>query len=389
MPPPGQLGPRIRREDLLPPVVPLERRQVRRAREPLRLVVEARLARRGRQPLDRRPRERRQRPDALGEQVGDVGVVAAEQLVAALARERDLHVLRGELRDEVGRQRGRVGERLVERRPRAPAGAAPRRAGARARDAASRTAPPPRARRPARRTTPPRTRSRTCAPARSSPPPRAPRARPSRRRPRAARRPARRRRGARAPSRAAARGTPRRARPRRRRARGGSGPGPRVALERDAAVVPRQDVPGRQLADLAEDRERRRDRVEGEERLERVEVDLAAGQRVELRRERERHVVDAVVERLDPEAVAREHEPPPRARPRSRRRTCRAAAPRTRVPTPRRRGRAPRCPSASRTGGRRARARGSARGSCRSRRSGRRSRCRPRSRSAGRPTRGR
>ena len=56
-----------------------------------------------------------ERPDALGEQVGDVGVVAAEELVAALARERDLDVLGGELRDEVGRERRRVGERLVER----------------------------------------------------------------------------------------------------------------------------------------------------------------------------------------------------------------------------------------------------------------------------------
>ena len=92
-----------------------ERRQVRRGDEPLRLVVEADASRRRRQPLDERPRERRERPDPLGERVGDVGVVAAEELVAALARERDLDVLRGELRDEVGRQRRRVGERLVER----------------------------------------------------------------------------------------------------------------------------------------------------------------------------------------------------------------------------------------------------------------------------------
>ena len=41
--------------------------------------------------------------------------LVAEQLVAALARERDLDVLRGELRDQVRRQRRRVGERLVER----------------------------------------------------------------------------------------------------------------------------------------------------------------------------------------------------------------------------------------------------------------------------------
>ena len=51
--------------------------------------------------------------------------------------------------------------------------------------------------------------------------------------------------------------------------------------------------------------------VEGEERLERVEVDLPAGQRAQLGGERKLAVDRAVVERLDPEAVAREHEPPP------------------------------------------------------------------------------
>jgi hypothetical protein len=52
-------------------------------------------------------------------------------------------------------------------------------------------------------------------------------------------------------------------------------------------------VPRRELARLAEDRQRRRDRVEGEERLERVEVDLAARQRAQLRGE------------LEPPALAR------------------------------------------------------------------------------------
>ena len=74
-------------------------------------------------------------------------------------------------------------------------------------------------------------------------------------------------------------------------------------------LLPDEHVPGRELADVAEDRVRRRDRVEGEERLERVEVDLAARERTELRRERELAGVVAVVERLDPVAVAREHEP--------------------------------------------------------------------------------
>ena len=83
-----------------------------------------------------------------------------------------------------------------------------------------------------------------------------------------------------------------------------------VALDPRHARLPHQHVAGRQLADLAIDRPRPVDRVEGEEGLERVEVDLARGQRLELRREHEVLAV-AVVERLDPEAVAREHEPAP------------------------------------------------------------------------------
>ena len=84
----------------------------------------------------------------------------------------------------------------------------------------------------------------------------------------------------------------------------------REAGERRAAVVPGQRVAREQLADVPEDRERRGHDVEGEERLERVEVDVAVRQRVELGRERELAVDVAVGERLDPEAVAREHEPP-------------------------------------------------------------------------------
>ena len=44
----------------------------------------------------------------------DVLVVAGEQLVAAVAGQHDLHVLGGELRHHVGRDRRRVAERLVE-----------------------------------------------------------------------------------------------------------------------------------------------------------------------------------------------------------------------------------------------------------------------------------
>src|SRR5881394_2308895 len=60
--------------------------------------------------------------------------------------------------------------------------------------------------------------------------------------------------------------------------------GPRVALHLHAPGLPDEQVAGRQLAALVEDRERCRDRVEGEEGLETVEVELAARQRSQLRR---------------------------------------------------------------------------------------------------------
>ena len=50
----------VRREDLLPAVMALERRQMRGADEALGLVVEARAGGRGRKPLDQRPRDARE-----------------------------------------------------------------------------------------------------------------------------------------------------------------------------------------------------------------------------------------------------------------------------------------------------------------------------------------
>ena len=102
--------------------------------------------------------------------------------------------------------------------------------------------------------------------------------------------------------------------------RGRRGPVGGVALEPRPPVLEHEHVARRQLADLAEDRARAVDGVEGEERLERVEVELAreAGQppqRLELGGEGELARDVAVVQRLDPEAVAREHEPPARAVP--------------------------------------------------------------------------
>src|SRR5581483_6290106 len=299
-------------EDLLPRVVGLERRQVRAADEALRLVVEADAARRGGQALGQRPRQRRERPDAAREEVGDVGVVAAEQLVAPLARERDLDPARRELGYEVRRQRRRVGERLVE-------GLGQRR-------------------QEERRVRP---QHELLVVGRV-----APRDEPhvgqlvegalgeaDRERPQRLAELLRRERGERrrvdaareqdadrdvadevGAHRVAEPGPqlggqrllalrPLLARGRRRR--------PRVATELDRAVLPGQQVTRRQLADLAEDRERRGDRVEGEEALERVEVDLAARQGAQLGSERELAAGVPVGERLDAVAVASEHEPPP------------------------------------------------------------------------------
>ena len=87
---------------------------------------------------------------------------------------------------------------------------------------------------------------------------------------------------------------------------------PCEALECNRAVRPGEEVPRRQLPDLAEDRERRRHGVRGQERLEGVEVELALGERVELGGERELAVDGPVGERLDAEAVACEHEALPR-----------------------------------------------------------------------------
>ena len=88
---------------------------------------------------------------------------------------------------------------------------------------------------------------------------------------------------------------------------------PCVALDPRLAAVPDQDVAGGQLADLREDGQRSRNRVEGQERLERVEIDLApkAGlghERLQLRGEGERPAGVPVVEGLDPEAVPPEHQ---------------------------------------------------------------------------------
>ena len=282
------------------------------ADEPLRPVVEARLRGRARQELDERPRKPGHPADARREQVGRVRVVAAEELVAPLARERDLHVLGREPRDEVRRQSGRVREGLVERVRQG--GQEQRCVGPQDELAVACPVPlddEPRVRQliegplleadreGAQRLG--RLLRRECGECRRVDPAReehtdghvADEVRAHRV----------------AQARAQLLGelgvflAPHLVRGHRRR--------PRETPQRHLARLPGKHVPGRKLAALPEDRQRRRDRVEGEERLERVEVDLAARERSQLGREFEATVGLAHVERLDPEAVARKHEPPP------------------------------------------------------------------------------
>ena len=103
------------REDLLPGMVALDRRQVSAAHEALGLVVEAHLLGGARKQLDQRP-EKGRRPAHPGrEAIGHVRVVAPEELIATLAGEHDLDGVRGQLRDQVCGERRGVAERLIER----------------------------------------------------------------------------------------------------------------------------------------------------------------------------------------------------------------------------------------------------------------------------------
>ena len=82
------------------------------------------------------------------------------------------------------------------------------------------------------------------------------------------------------------------------------------ASQLETAVFPDQQMSRRELADFAEDRQRCRDRVEREERFQRVEVDLAARQGAQLGGEGKLVVGVAVIEGLDSEAVPCKYEPP-------------------------------------------------------------------------------
>ena len=309
----------------------LERRQRRRAREALGLVVERDAPRRRRQPLDQR-RERARAGAARvrgASSVGHVGVVAAEQLVAALAGERDLHVLvrRAARR---GRSAAPTSPRTARRTPpRSRAAARRRRAARRARGGRSRSA----------RATSARRASSSNDALLEADRERLDRARGS---PRGQRRQRRRvdaageqhadgtsaTRCARTESRRrVAQLVGERRRARARTSRGREPARARVALDpRRGRPRRRSKWPGGSLRDA-------RGRscsgagiaVEREERLERVEVELARRSRA-ARSERlraptrtaERRRATRVVERLDPEAVAREHEPARAARPTAR-----------------------------------------------------------------------
>src|SRR6476620_5980437 len=71
---------------------------------------------------------------------------------------------------------------------------------------------------------------------------------------------------------------------------------PGKAAELETVVFPDQQMSRRELADFAEDRQGCRDRVEREERFQRVEVDLTARQGTHLRGEGKLVVGVAVVE---------------------------------------------------------------------------------------------
>ena len=140
-----------------------------------------------------------------------------------------------------------------------------------------------------------------------------------------------------------------------------------------AAVLPDEDGRRRELVHAREQGARAGDEAVGEEQLrgERVELrlDEAAGdQRLDLRGEREAVRRLRPVQRLDAHAVAGEHEPAARARPRARCRTSPAGGAGSRRRTARRGGRSARRRRWWRCGGRARSDRGAARRSCRSRR---------------------
>ena len=267
-------------------------------------------------------------------------------------------------RDEVGRARARS-RRRARRRPRpASAAARPRRGARPARGDRCRSARRPGGPARARRSSPPRIRSRRCSPARRSPSPRARSAPRSRRRPRAARRPGRRRPGGRGResrrTSSSSAASARRAAPRRWSA--GAGPGPRVAVHRPSSPPSQTSgMAGRKLARLAKIVSGAGIELKARNACRRLEVDLArearAARSSAFSSEAKESVPPAcaVVERLDPEAVAGQHQAatarvPDRQREHPPQRLDELVA-----RAPRRGGPGPRCRSACESGARAAR----------------------------------
>ena len=150
VPPAGQLRARVGREDLLPGVVALERRQVRAADEALRLVVEARAAR-SRSAAARPAAERDPRARRRARRAGRRRRCSSRRRARRRPRPRARPSRPRPRAARPGRSAARTSRRTARRTRRpARAGAARRRAAARARGGACRSARRPGAHRTAR-----------------------------------------------------------------------------------------------------------------------------------------------------------------------------------------------------------------------------------------------
>ena len=111
--PAQHLVPQRGAERLLERVVAFERAEPGAEREPAQLEVQAQATRGARKPRDRGRQRRRDAGAGRAEPVGGVGLVAAEQLVGALAGQHRLDLTGGEPRQQPVRERRRVAGRLV------------------------------------------------------------------------------------------------------------------------------------------------------------------------------------------------------------------------------------------------------------------------------------
>ena len=160
------------------------------------------------------------------------------------------------------------------------------------------------------------------------------------------------------------------------------------------AVLEDKQMTGAQPLDLRAHRARLEDPAPGEQVVDGRGIEPRlheprGEERLELRRERETVPRASPHQRLDPQTVAGEHEPPAACVPEREREHPPEARGGSRVPGPRTGGRSSRRPTACGSGVRRSSVHRAARRGCRSRRCIRRRPSRPRWRSAGRRFRGR